>query len=274
MEEAELVQQCQRGVNSARKELYERYAGQMLAICLRYTAGMDVSNDLLHDGFLKVLSSFSSFHYKGEGSLKAWMSRIFVNIALEYLKKKDVLKQVVPLEMIAEADEVADDEWEEIPTAVLMQFVRELPVLVEILSVTGVPETSETPVTMDTQVSLPAVRQITRLPDMDVHAEESERLSLYASAGGMMEFCIKSLLSTDYYVDNVRAHRSYTDLNLHKLQYSASASVGAQFEFMKALSLYAEPGISYYFDDKSELETIRKEHPLNIMLLLGLRVSF
>lgn len=128
MEEAELVQQCQRGMNVARRELYDEYAGQMLAICLRYTGGMEVSHDLLHDGFLKVFSSFSSFQYKGVGSLKAWMSRIFVNIALEYLKKKDVLKQVVPLEMIAEADEVAEDEWSEIPTEVLMQFVRELPV--------------------------------------------------------------------------------------------------------------------------------------------------
>ena len=101
-----------------------------------------------------------------------------------------------------------------------------------------------------------------------------QRFSLYASAGGMMEFCVKSLLSTDYYVDNVRTHRSDTDLDLHKIQYSASASVGAQFELIKALSFYAEPGISYYFDDKSKFETIRKEHPLNMMLLLGLRVSF
>lgn len=128
MGEAELVQQCQRGVNSARKELYDRYAGQMLAICLRYTGGMDVSNDLLHDGFLKVFSSISTFTYQGEGSLRAWMGRIFVNIALEYLKKKDVLRQVVPLELIAETEEVGDDELGEIPTEVLMQFVHELPV--------------------------------------------------------------------------------------------------------------------------------------------------
>lgn len=129
MGEAELVQQCQQGMNNARKELYDRYAGQMLAICLRYTGGMDVSNDLLHDGFLKVFSSISSFTYQGEGSLKAWMGRIFVNMALEYLKKKDVLRQVVPLELIAETEEdVSDDDLGEIPTDMLMRFVHELPV--------------------------------------------------------------------------------------------------------------------------------------------------
>ena len=105
MGEAELIKQCMRGVNAARKELYDTYAEQMLSICFRYTGGMDVAYDLLHDGFLKVFSSCSSFSYRGEGSLKAWMSRIFVNTALEYLRKKDVLKQVVPLDIIAETEE-------------------------------------------------------------------------------------------------------------------------------------------------------------------------
>lgn len=112
------------GVNAARKELYDTYAEQMLSICFRYTGGMDVAYDLLHDGFLKVFSSCSSFSYRGEGSLKAWMSRIFVNTALEYLRKKDVLKQVVPLDIIAETEEEPPEEIEQIPTSVLMQSSR------------------------------------------------------------------------------------------------------------------------------------------------------
>ena len=96
MGEEELIRQCMRGANAARKELYDTYAKQMLSICYRYTGGMDVAYDLLHDGFLKVFSSFSSFTYRGEGSLKAWMSRIFVNTALEYLRKKDVLTNSPP----------------------------------------------------------------------------------------------------------------------------------------------------------------------------------
>lgn len=51
MGEAELIKQCMRGVNAARKELYDTYAEQMLSICFRYTGGMDVAYDLLHDGF-------------------------------------------------------------------------------------------------------------------------------------------------------------------------------------------------------------------------------
>lgn len=50
-----------------------------------------------------------------------------MNTALEYLRKKDVLKQIVPLDMIAETEEDPPEEIEQIPTSVLMQFVQELP---------------------------------------------------------------------------------------------------------------------------------------------------
>ena len=35
MEEQELAERCRQGDNLARKELYERYAGRMLSVCLR-----------------------------------------------------------------------------------------------------------------------------------------------------------------------------------------------------------------------------------------------
>ena len=75
MEEKELAEQCRRGDNRARRELYERYAGRMLALCLRYSGNREVAEDLLHDGFLKLFSSFDKFTWRGEGSLRAWMER-------------------------------------------------------------------------------------------------------------------------------------------------------------------------------------------------------
>lgn len=46
MEEKELAEQCRRGDNRARRELYERYAGRMLALCLRYSGNREVAEDL------------------------------------------------------------------------------------------------------------------------------------------------------------------------------------------------------------------------------------
>ena len=73
MEEQELAAQCRQGNNSARKELYEQYAGRMLGICLRYAGDRDTAQDLLLDGFLKIFSSFDKFTWRGDVSLRAWI---------------------------------------------------------------------------------------------------------------------------------------------------------------------------------------------------------
>ena len=128
MEEFELSEQCRLGNNRARKELYEHYGGRLLGVCLRYTGDRDTAQDLLHDGFIKIFSSFDKFTWRGEGSLRAWMERVMVNTALQYLRKSDVISQSTPLEEVPEDYEEPDaSAVEMIPQAVLMRFIEELP---------------------------------------------------------------------------------------------------------------------------------------------------
>lgn len=128
MEERELAERCRLGDNRARKLLYEQYAGRMLTICLRYVGDRDTAQDLLHDGFLKIFGSFDKFTWRGEGSLRAWMERVMVNLALQYLRKKDIISQSSSLEELSDVcDEPDESEVEMIPQAVLMQFIEELP---------------------------------------------------------------------------------------------------------------------------------------------------
>ena len=127
MNETELVERCGKGDNLARKQLYERYAGQLMAICVRYTGDREVAQDVLHDGFLNIFRSFSQFTYKGEGSLKAWLARIMVNEALGYLRKKASTNQEVIVEELPDVIDGDEDDFEQIPQSVLMQFIKELP---------------------------------------------------------------------------------------------------------------------------------------------------
>ena len=128
MNELELSEQCRLGNNRARKELYEHYGGRLLGVCLRYTGDRDTAQDLLHDGFIKIFSSFDKFTWRGEGSLRAWMERVMVNTALQYLRKSDVISQSTPLEEVPEDYEEPDaSAVEMIPQAVLMRFIEELP---------------------------------------------------------------------------------------------------------------------------------------------------
>lgn len=128
MKEEELSKRCRQGDNLARKELYELYAGRMLGVCLRYAGDRDTAQDLLHDGFLKVFSSFDKFTWRGDGSLRAWIERVMVNTALQFLRKNDVMGQAMALEDVPETYEEPDAQSVEmIPQQVLMQFVSELP---------------------------------------------------------------------------------------------------------------------------------------------------
>ena len=99
--------------NLARKQLYERYAGQLMAVCVRYTGDREVAQDVLHDGFLNIFRSFSQFTYKGEGSLKAWLTRIMVNEALGYLRKKASTNQEVIVEELPDVIDGDEDDFEQ-----------------------------------------------------------------------------------------------------------------------------------------------------------------
>lgn len=45
----------------------------------------------MHDAFLKIYGAFDRFSYRGPGSLRAWMERITVNVALEWLRSRNKL---------------------------------------------------------------------------------------------------------------------------------------------------------------------------------------
>lgn len=125
LSEKELAEGCRKGDNVARKQLYEQYADLLMAVCMRYSGDRDTAQDILHDGFLKAFRSFGQFQYMGEGSLRAWLTRIMVNGALEALRKRYVLNEQ-PIEELP--DDIEDEEdLELIPQAVLMQFIQELP---------------------------------------------------------------------------------------------------------------------------------------------------
>ncbi|MFC0771717.1 RNA polymerase sigma factor [Terrimonas alba] len=85
MDHQRLVKDCLKGKPQAQRELYEQFAEIMLGVCYRYTRSMRDAEDVLQEGFVKV---FRYLHqYKQQGELGAWIRRIMVNTALNYLKR-------------------------------------------------------------------------------------------------------------------------------------------------------------------------------------------
>ena len=78
---------------------------------------------------------------------------------------------------------------------------------------------------------------------------KNRTFGLYVTAGGMIE---KRLGATPWL-------------------FSLNAAAGAEYRLNDHFSLYAEPGLGYYFPDGSATPTIYQDRPLNFNLSLGLR---
>ncbi len=85
MDERLLVRDCLKGKPAAQRQLYEQFAQTMLGVCYRYTKSMNDAEDVLQEGFVRVFQYLSQ--YKGEGDLGAWIRRVMVNTALNFLKR-------------------------------------------------------------------------------------------------------------------------------------------------------------------------------------------
>ncbi len=99
-------------VNKQRKEqqqLYQKFYGKMLAICLRYTKNMDQAKDILQDGFIKVYGKIDQFDHKG--SFEGWIRRIMVNTAIDYFRKSK--KDFILLGSDEALANIASDESDE-----------------------------------------------------------------------------------------------------------------------------------------------------------------
>ena len=79
----------------------------------------------------------------------------------------------------------------------------------------------------------------------------SRRFDLYVSAGGTIEKC----------------------LDASPWQFSLNGATGVEYKLSNSFSLYAEPGLGYYFKDGSSTPTIYKDHPLNFNLNFGIRFN-
>lgn len=99
----------------------------------------------------------------------------------------------------------------------------------------------------------------------------SRWISLYGTAGVLAEKCVSGTTDEGYAENNTMKYTNTQDISSKPLQMSVNAGVGIQFDIIDNVGIYAEPGLSYYFDDGSALQTIYKEKPLNFNLNVGVR---
>ncbi len=99
----DLVEACKNGDQKAQFELYRLYHTAMYNTTLRIVGDSDDAEDVMQEAFLKAFSKLDS--YRGEVSFGAWLKRIVINKALDFLRLK---KEQLSLEDAGEIGEIED----------------------------------------------------------------------------------------------------------------------------------------------------------------------
>ena len=86
--ESHLIENCIKGERKSQKQLYDLFAPKMFSICLRYSKNQMDAEDILQEGFVKLYNNLHRF--RGEGSFEGWVRRIFVNTAIEHIRRKNL----------------------------------------------------------------------------------------------------------------------------------------------------------------------------------------
>ena len=124
MDEVLLIQECLKGKRKAQGELYRRYAAKMMGVCMRYSRNRDMAHDLLQEGFIKVFTNLNE--YSGNGSFEGWMRKIFINCALEKIRRAKVLPLTFPTEE-TEQETSFPNALEEISAQEMLDLIHRLP---------------------------------------------------------------------------------------------------------------------------------------------------
>lgn len=91
-----LIELCLSGDRFAHKTLFNKHAGKMMSICLRYARSRDLAEDIMQDGFIRAFRKLHTF--KKEGSFEGWLRTIMVNSALKELSKKHNKQDIISLD--------------------------------------------------------------------------------------------------------------------------------------------------------------------------------
>ncbi len=97
----QLVEGCVSLKRQSQKSFYEHFYGYAFAVCHRYVLNEEEVLEVVNDGFLTIFREMERFQLRYdsyEASLKAWIRRIFINTAIDHLRKKQLNLVALPTE--------------------------------------------------------------------------------------------------------------------------------------------------------------------------------
>lgn len=103
MTENDIIIGCINEDRQCQRDLFNRYAGKMMTVCLRYARHRMEAEDILQDAFIKVFDNIKRFESKG--SFEGWIRRIVVNTALKNASRHGFQKEIMGTDNVVETSE-------------------------------------------------------------------------------------------------------------------------------------------------------------------------
>lgn len=125
MNEKEIVEKCQKGDQSAMRELYNFYLPKMRGICLRYVRTDFEVEDILQEAFIKVFTNIKSYNFQGQ--FGGWVRRIVVNTAINYYWSNEYLNKQIAIENVNESEMEAVEIADKLSVDELYGLINKLP---------------------------------------------------------------------------------------------------------------------------------------------------
>ncbi|HEX8460829.1 MAG TPA: sigma-70 family RNA polymerase sigma factor [Segetibacter sp.] len=127
-----IIKGCLENEHKCQKKLYEHYYGYALKIVFRYIYRYEKAVDVVNDGFVKIFRSFNSFECATdvhlEKILMGWMKRIFINTAIDELRRTNMLPEIGGLpDYIWELKDTSQSPEQSIYYKELISEVKKLP---------------------------------------------------------------------------------------------------------------------------------------------------
>jgi RNA polymerase sigma-70 factor (ECF subfamily) len=133
-EDLALIKDILQNRSKAVEKLYDRFAPSLLSLCFRYAGNLQDAEDILHDGFIKIIKSLPDFQPRPDGSLEAWMKRIMTNTALNFLRDHVRERKQLDLDKLQDKINLSEEDPVDFDLAHLpinqdqiLQLIAELP---------------------------------------------------------------------------------------------------------------------------------------------------
>lgn len=115
---------CQKGNSKAQRQLVEQFYTLAKRICLRYASNQLDAEEIVDDGFVKILSKPENFDL--DKPFEPWLKTIMIRTAIDFIRKRNPLVSVDELgENYAYNDDLNGIDF--LSEEELMNLVQQLP---------------------------------------------------------------------------------------------------------------------------------------------------